>query len=143
MSRRKPDCALCGERLRGAQIRVQLQGLPGSPEVGWHADTDGVDRRKPALKRCAWDDRLFRQVMDGRDEDAPYSETEEAIRTIQTRGESRVTAGKRWHEYLRTIAEAAEKQVRIVKKWRATGMCEHCGGSHQHLLGCPAEIKSL
>ena len=103
MSRRLPTCAWCGERLRGAQTRVIYRDLPGAPEVGWHADTEGVDRRRGPLKRCWIEDPLFQLLMysrDARDDD----ETEEYIRTIQTRGDNRVSARRAWHDYLRLTA---------------------------------------
>jgi len=103
MNRRLPTCAWCGERLRGAQIRVIYRDLPGAPEVGWHADTGGVDRRRGPLKRCWDEDPMFQALMDSRDarDDA---ETEGHIRTIQTRGDNRVSARRAWHDYLRLTA---------------------------------------
>lgn len=99
MSRRLPTCAWCGERLRGAKVRVTYQDLPGAPEVGWHADTEGVDRRRGPLKRCWDEDPMFQALMDSRDE-RDDAETEGHVRTIQTRGEDRVSARRAWHDHL-------------------------------------------
>jgi len=134
MSRRLPKCALCGERLRGAQIRVTYQGLPGTPEVGWHADTEGVDRRRGPLKRC-WDvDPMYRALMDLRGSPDADAELEGHLRTIQTRGEDRVSARKAWHEHIAlsrvplwTTARDGGHVVLSTRGGWASTACSHWG----------------
>lgn len=102
MSRRLPDCAYCGARLWGAQVRLSYGDLPGAPEVGWHADTSGVDRRKGGPLPCADADPIFDALMTRRDGGLSRTDPIEGhLRTIHTRGASRVSGRKAWTERMR------------------------------------------
>lgn len=104
IGRRLPDCALCGGRLCGAQVRVRFGTLPGAPEVGWHADTDTADRRRGDLLQCAWEDPLFPDTarFGARSRD----KAEANIRAIYARGPNRVSATRRWAEYVASNEES-------------------------------------
>lgn len=99
MSRRLPTCAWCGGRLRGAQVRLHMSAYPGSPQVGWHADIEGVNRRRGGLLRCASEDPLFILIM--QIDDACHSRALDIARKIYKRGADRVSATRRWAEHLR------------------------------------------
>ena len=75
---------------------MQYRGLTGMPEVGWHADTYGVDRRRGGLRRCSREDPLAKTLLYG-DADK-QRETPRLLREIEARGPGRLVAGRRWEE---------------------------------------------
>jgi len=102
MSRRLPLCAFCGARLSGAQIRVYFGGLPGAPEVGWHADKAGSNRRRGGRLNCVDHDALLVHLIHhARDANVCGGASDHYLREIYRRGEARVSATRRWKEYLR------------------------------------------
>src|SRR3990172_8329071 len=88
MSRRVPDCAACGKSLKTVvpNVRMRFDGLPGSPEVGWHTGTE-----------YPWDcyekDPLAIMPKRGR-----YAQ--DTLIAIQTRNKSALTANLAWTAWL-------------------------------------------
>jgi hypothetical protein len=119
MSRRIPDCAWCGKTLRrGPVVRLHFEALPGKPEIGWHLGANEPWRcaiHDPIASVLCGGGRHKDAEMDGDsratiyvDETPDLREIKGHIRTIQTRGESRVSANKAWREDIRKEQEHAD-----------------------------------